>query len=308
MDSPAASMDSDESSSPSSSSDSFDSMLEDWDREDAMILQMMTIAHNNTRLLMMSDDEWSDEEEEEEEGRDKDKDKEKEKEKEIDQEEEEEDGEPSVNPNTAVRDASAMATAAAAVNFVNGSLNGYDHHVLGMAAPSPATNSSNGGVRDASAVAAPAVNSLNAYDRHVKLGMANPAPATNSSNVGVGDVSAVKNSLNGCDRHVFGMAAPASASAPVTNPSNGGVRDDVPAMADPATHAQEWRTTRARHPCVNKEAVKETEAEAEEEEDEVKEENLEGIASLAFLPSGSMSGHFLHPASSTCLGLFGTGQ
>jgi hypothetical protein len=68
--------------------------------------------------------------------------------------------------------------------------------------------------------------------------------------------------------------------------------------------------------------VKETEAEAEEmaeavaveededdeDEDEVKEENLEGIASLAFLPSGSMSGHFLHPASSTCLGLFGTGQ
>ena len=34
---------------------------------------------------------------------------------------------------------------------------------------------------------------------------------------------------------------------------------------------------------------------------------LEGIASLALLPSGSVSGHFLHPASATCLGLFGTG-
>lgn len=41
-------------------------------------------------------------------------------------------------------------------------------------------------------------------------------------------------------------------------------------------------------------------------EEDDKEEVLEGIASIALFPSGSLSGHFLHTASSTCLGLFGT--
>jgi hypothetical protein len=45
-----------------------------------------------------------------------------------------------------------------------------------------------------------------------------------------------------------------------------------------------------------------------EEQDEDKEEVLQGVASVALFPSGSLSGHFLHTASSSCLGLFGTGE
>jgi hypothetical protein len=48
--------------------------------------------------------------------------------------------------------------------------------------------------------------------------------------------------------------------------------------------------------------------EEQEEEKKKRRRNLEGIAVLAWLPSGSVSGHFIHPASSTCLGLFGTGK
>lgn len=44
----------------------------------------------------------------------------------------------------------------------------------------------------------------------------------------------------------------------------------------------------------------------DEEDKEAKDEILQGIASIALFPSGSLSGHFLHTASSTCLGLFGT--
>ncbi|XP_002988475.2 uncharacterized protein LOC9637113 [Selaginella moellendorffii] len=35
-------------------------------------------------------------------------------------------------------------------------------------------------------------------------------------------------------------------------------------------------------------------------------EEIQGIASIALLPSGSISGHFVHPPSSSCLGLYGT--
>lgn len=48
-------------------------------------------------------------------------------------------------------------------------------------------------------------------------------------------------------------------------------------------------------------------AEPEKEDEDKEEECLQGIASIALFPSGSLSGHFLHIASSTCLGLFGTG-
>ncbi|KAG0609388.1 hypothetical protein M758_8G180500 [Ceratodon purpureus] len=49
------------------------------------------------------------------------------------------------------------------------------------------------------------------------------------------------------------------------------------------------------------------ETEGEEEEDVDKEaEVLDGVASIALFPSGSLSGHFLHSASSSCWGLFGT--
>jgi hypothetical protein len=46
--------------------------------------------------------------------------------------------------------------------------------------------------------------------------------------------------------------------------------------------------------------------EEQEQEKKKRRRDLEGIAVLAWLPSGSVSGHFIHPASSTCLGLFGT--
>jgi hypothetical protein len=48
--------------------------------------------------------------------------------------------------------------------------------------------------------------------------------------------------------------------------------------------------------------------EEQEQEKKKRRRDLEGIAVLAWLPSGSVSGHFIHPASSTCLGLFGTGK
>jgi len=48
--------------------------------------------------------------------------------------------------------------------------------------------------------------------------------------------------------------------------------------------------------------------EEQEQEKKKRRRDLEGIAILAWLPSGSVSGHFIHPASSTCLGLFGTGK
>jgi hypothetical protein len=48
------------------------------------------------------------------------------------------------------------------------------------------------------------------------------------------------------------------------------------------------------------------EEQEQEQEKKKRRRDLEGIAVLAWLPSGSVSGHFIHPASSTCLGLFGT--
>jgi len=54
-------------------------------------------------------------------------------------------------------------------------------------------------------------------------------------------------------------------------------------------------------------AVVEPQGEEQQHDEEDKEELLQGIASIALFPSGSLSGHFLHTASSTCLGLFGTG-
>jgi hypothetical protein len=50
------------------------------------------------------------------------------------------------------------------------------------------------------------------------------------------------------------------------------------------------------------------EEQEQEQEKKKRRRDLEGIAVLAWLPSGSVSGHFIHPASSTCLGLFGTGK
>jgi len=44
----------------------------------------------------------------------------------------------------------------------------------------------------------------------------------------------------------------------------------------------------------------------QEQEKKKRRRDLEGIAVLAWLPSGSVSGHFIHPASSTCF--FGTGK
>lgn len=73
-----------------------------------------------------------------------------------------------------------------------------------------------------------------------------------------------------------------------------------------------WRRTGTKE---RKEESQETEPEAavaksgveeRQEEDNDNEEILQGIASIALFPSGSLSGHFLHTASSTCLGLFGT--
>jgi hypothetical protein len=40
---------------------------------------------------------------------------------------------------------------------------------------------------------------------------------------------------------------------------------------------------------------------------EGKGEEMEGIASIALLPSGSISGHFIRLPDSTCYGLHGTG-
>jgi hypothetical protein len=35
---------------------------------------------------------------------------------------------------------------------------------------------------------------------------------------------------------------------------------------------------------------------------------MEGVASIALLPNGSISGHFIHLPHSTCYGLHGTGN
>ncbi|KAL5079229.1 hypothetical protein RYX36_007650 [Vicia faba] len=45
---------------------------------------------------------------------------------------------------------------------------------------------------------------------------------------------------------------------------------------------------------------------AREEEEEEKMIKMEGVASIALLPNGSISGHFIHLPHSTCYGLHGT--
>jgi hypothetical protein len=46
--------------------------------------------------------------------------------------------------------------------------------------------------------------------------------------------------------------------------------------------------------------------EREEEQEQKKIATMEGVASIALLPNGSISGHFIHLPHSTCYGLHGT--
>lgn len=46
----------------------------------------------------------------------------------------------------------------------------------------------------------------------------------------------------------------------------------------------------------------------EEAETDSEELVMEGVASIALLPCGSMSGHFIHLPKSTCYGLHGVGK
>lgn len=75
-----------------------------------------------------------------------------------------------------------------------------------------------------------------------------------------------------------------------------------------------WRRTgsqrKEEQAGVAKEREPEEEGEraAQEGAPESEEEILHGVASILFFPSGSLSGHFLHTASLSCLGLFGTGE
>lgn len=48
--------------------------------------------------------------------------------------------------------------------------------------------------------------------------------------------------------------------------------------------------------------------EVEKKKKEKGEKVMEGVASIALLPSGSISGHFIHLPHSTCYGLHGTGM
>ncbi|GAU47721.1 hypothetical protein TSUD_285080 [Trifolium subterraneum] len=47
--------------------------------------------------------------------------------------------------------------------------------------------------------------------------------------------------------------------------------------------------------------------EQEQEQEQKKIPTMEGVASIALLPNGSISGHFIHLLHSTCYGLHGTG-